>query len=150
MTQPRRPPAPLPEHRVEFDRLSDWYAAHGRAPTPEAAPELFADDLAAEGADLFRVEPYIPAADLFADALDARHAVGRALERVRVRAARQWLWTNRERVRLKGRVLCLPADLTDDEKVLMGWVKGEVVKLLRDGECDGWFAVESGTVATTT
>lgn len=139
MSVPVPPPAPLPIDKVDWEALSARRRELGTEPTPENSPDLFADELAMEGWALAQVEPFVPAASLLAAALDARDAIGRALQKARATAARQWLWTNRERCRLFEGRLSLPRDLTDDERKLLGICRAEVVKVLRDGDVLGWF-----------
>lgn len=138
MSDGPRVPAPLPESRVDYGKLSARRWEIGITPTAENSPEVFVDELAEVGFAAAQVEPFVPAATLIADHLDGRHAIDLALRTIRFRAVRQWLWTNRERIRVRGRALVLPG-LTADERTLLEYCRGELLKLLRDEEVLDWF-----------
>ena len=144
-----RLPAPLPEHKVPYEDLAAWRRENGAWPTPATAPEVFEDRLAAEGFALAGRERFVGGDGMVADLLSADGAFARALANIRERAARQWLWTNRERLRLAGRRLVLPADLTAEDRAVLRAVEAEVVKLLRDGEVTDWFLAEREAVGST-
>jgi hypothetical protein len=148
-----RPPHPLPEARVPFEALSAWHKENGRWPTPETAPEVFADELALTGFAVAQAEPYVPAATLYADALNAAGAFELALRAIRRRVALRLLteWKGHGRI-VGGDRLLLRKKLSAEDRQTAECVKAEIGSLLGDDEYRGWFAgtdARAGSIPAT-
>ncbi len=146
------PPAPLPLAKIDWDKHSAWRRENGVCPTPENAPEVFADNLALEGFAVSEVEPFVSGSDLLASTLHVGGAIDHALRRLterRIAAARKWLWDQRERARLveddQGRRLAFVGGWTNADREAVSLWRDVIVDLLRDGECLCWFVRQPET-----